>query len=179
MDAENTSTDGSSHSGIECTIDYPLQHLAFSTVVVFASDNRVVDRVDTQTRSWIMGRVKSRGSKAELAVFSALANCGARSVTYEKDLPGCPDITFPELKLAVFVNGCFWHWHGCSRSRMPVSNRPYWRGKIAANQKRDSRALRKLNAIGWHYTRIWECSIPAGVNRTLRAIHNLKGALPS
>lgn len=120
-----------------------------------------------------MATVKSRGSKAELAVFSSLADCGVQSIQYERGLPGCPDIAFPNLKLAIFVNGCFWHWHGCSRSRMPTSNRHYWKAKISANRQRDSRALRKLNGMGWHYIRIWECAIPTGIERSLRAIRKL------
>jgi DNA mismatch endonuclease (patch repair protein) len=92
-------------------------------------------------------------------------------------LPGNPDIVIPRLKLAIFVNGCFWHWHGCKRSRMPQANEAYWRGKIAGNVRRDRRNRRLLSALGWRYCTIWECSIGRGMARVERRVERLRQAL--
>jgi DNA mismatch endonuclease (patch repair protein) len=127
----------------------------------------MTDTFDKEKRSWIMARVLSKGTKPERSVVQALRAAGLRFQQNRKDLPGNPDIIFPKLKLAVFVNGCFWHWHGCKRSRMPASNVDYWHAKINRNLSRDRRMRRLLSAQGWHYATIWECNTSKGLNRLL------------
>lgn len=136
----------------------------------------MTDTFDVETRSWIMSRVLSRGTKPEQAVRKALKGCGYRFSSRGRRLPGNPDFVIPHLRLAVFVNGCFWHWHGCPRSRMPVSNRAYWERKIARNVQRDLRAKRELTAAGWHYWTIWECRLESGIARLLGRIVGLTRA---
>ncbi len=121
------------------------------------------DTVDEQTRSAIMRRVKSTGTEPELRVRRALHAAGFRYRLHRRDLPGRPDLVFPRYKLLVFVHGCFWHWHGCKRSRMPISNREYWEAKIARNVARDERTRSDLDALGWEQIVIWECQLPAGI----------------
>jgi len=135
----------------------------------------MTDTFEAATRSWIMSRVLSRGTKPEQAVRKALKASGCRFSSRGKRLPGNPDFVIPDLRLAVFVNGCFWHWHGCPRSRMPASNRAYWERKIARNVKRDRKSKRSLMAAGWHYWTVWECSLPTGIVRLLGRIAALKG----
>ena len=66
-----------------------------------------------------------------------------------------PDFVFPKLRLAVFVDGCF--WHGCPRhGNQPANHRAFWRRKLAANVARDRRVNRALRAAGWRVLRIWE-----------------------
>jgi DNA mismatch endonuclease (patch repair protein) len=133
-----------------------------------------MDTLSKATRSWVMSRVKSRGSGVERVVTEALRkNSRTRFLVHAGNLPGRPDIAFPKLKLAIFVNGCFWHWHGCARCRMPASNRIYWQAKIARNAKRDRQTARKLNAQGWHYVNIWECDVACGITRALRKMKAL------
>lgn len=68
---------------------------------------------------------------------------------------GEPDFVFPKFKLAVFVDGCFWHC--CPRhSNVPVNNRSFWKAKLAGNQRRDRKVTRTLRAMGWQVLRIWE-----------------------
>lgn len=68
---------------------------------------------------------------------------------------GRPDFVFPKLKVAVFVDGCF--WHGCPKhSNLPVNNRPFWQRKLHGNRLRDLRVNRKLRGQGWLVLRIWE-----------------------
>src|SRR5438552_3240067 len=97
----------------------------------------MTDTFDKEKRSWIMRRVLSKGTKPELHVSEALRVFGLRFQSNAKNIVGNPDITFRKLKLVVFVNGCFWHWHGCARCRMPGSNQDYWQSKIARNVERD------------------------------------------
>lgn len=134
----------------------------------------MTDTFDAEMRSWIMSRVVSRGTRPEQAVRQALKQSGCRFSTHARRLPGNPDFVISKLRLAVFVNGCFWHWHGCPRCRMPNSNRAYWERKIARNVKRDRKTKRTLSASGWHYLTIWECNLKSGVSRLLQRIATLK-----
>lgn len=134
----------------------------------------MADTFDKKTRSWIMSRVLSKGTTPELAVRKFLRCSSVRFRSHDKKLPGQPDFVLPCVRVAVFVNGCFWHWHGCKRSRMPSSNFEYWKRKLNQNVARDRRAKRALSAEGWHYCTIWECSIPSGLRRLLRTIQSLQ-----
>lgn len=135
----------------------------------------MADTVDRQTRSWIMAQVRSCDTKPERLVRAALRNLRIRIGAVPKKLPGNPDFVIPAIRLAVFVNGCFWHWHGCPRSRMPADNRVYWERKIARNVRRDRRVKRLLSNAGWHYWTIWECSLAAGIARLAGKIKTLAG----
>ena len=136
-----------------------------------------MDTVDPQTRSRVMAQVKSKDTSPEMFVRGKVRAAGYHYRLHRKDLPGSPDLVFVKYKLAVFVHGCFWHWHGCARSRMPASNRDYWTAKIARNVKRDKKNRRLLNALGWKYLVIWECKLSAGTDRLLRTLDRLKCAV--
>jgi DNA mismatch endonuclease (patch repair protein) len=74
------------------------------------------------------------------------------------NLYGRPDFAFPKARLAVFVDGCF--WHGCPKCyRQPKTNVDYWLSKIAKNRKRDAAVKRELKAKGWMVARFWECDL--------------------
>src|SRR5680860_435325 len=107
------------------------------------------DNVDPVTRSRTMRQVKSVNTKPAMVMRRALNAAGFRFRLHRRDLPGSPDLVFPRFRAVVFVNGCFWHWHGCKRSRMPASNREYWELKIARNVERDRQTLAQLDALGW------------------------------
>jgi DNA mismatch endonuclease (patch repair protein) len=139
----------------------------------------VTDTFDPQTRSRIMALVKSRDTKPEVAVREALRRGHIRHSAKGSKLPGNPDVVLRRLRLAVFVNGCFWHWHGCKRSRMPADNRDYWQGKISRNVRRDRRNRRLLTQLGWSYCTIWECRISHGVARLLGKVRRLRNAASS
>ena len=125
----------------------------------------MVDTVSKEARSKIMAKVVSEGTAPEMKVRRALFKAGFRFRLHSKDLPGKPDIVFPRKKFAVFVHGCFWHWHGCKRSRMPRSNSEYWNQKIRGNIERDEQIQGRVQALGWHYRAIWECELSSGVER--------------
>jgi len=65
----------------------------------------------------------------------------------------------PKANLVIFVNGCFWHWHGCRRSRLPSDNRAYWREKIGRNVSRDNSNYIALQNLGWRVLLVWECAL--------------------
>jgi DNA mismatch endonuclease, patch repair protein len=134
----------------------------------------MTDVFSPSERSWIMAQVRSKGTRLEVRVQRALDALGAAYSTDGKALPGNPDIVLFDVKLAVFANGCFWHWHGCKRSRMPVTNREYWEAKIQRNVRRDRRTKRLLWAQGWHCCTIWECNVERSVGRLVGKIAALR-----
>ena len=92
------------------------------------------------------------------------------------DIPGSPDFLFRSARLAVFVDGCF--WHGCTEHRsIPRTNREMWRDKIEKNRRRDQEVSLRLSNMGWRVLRIWEhelSSEPAAVVKKI--IENLQAA---
>ena len=122
------------------------------------------DNVSRSDRSRIMARVKSKGTGPELEVQRKLHRAGYRFRLHRKDLPGSPDLLLPKHQVALFVNGCFWHWHGCKRSRMPNSNVEYWTAKIERNVNRDRITRDELERMGWRHRVIWECKVDEGLD---------------
>jgi DNA mismatch endonuclease (patch repair protein) len=107
-------------------------------------------------RSAVMAAIRSHGNKATelrlIAIFRAHSITGWRR---HRPVFGKPDFVFPKLKLAVFVDGCF--WHGCPKhATWPKTNAAFWRKKIAANRARDVLVTRTLRAQGWRVLRLWE-----------------------
>ena len=137
----------------------------------------MADNVSTIRRSRIMGRIGGKNTSCEMHVRQALHRAGFRFRLHRKDLPGKPDIVLPKYRLAIFVHGCFWHWHGCKRSRMPSSNVEYWRSKIERNMRRDERNLRLLESTRWDHVIIWECELPAAAQSLLAHLDCIKQSL--
>ncbi len=118
-----------------------------------------MDSVSKQKRSWIMSRVRSSGNKStELKMISVFRKNGFSGWRRNYPLEGRPDFVFPKERIAVFVDGCFWHGHP-SRCRVPSSNREYWEGKIEKNKKRDRLVNTRLKEQGWKTLRVWEHEI--------------------
>jgi DNA mismatch endonuclease, patch repair protein len=127
---------------------------------------RRTDTVSTEVRSATMRAVKSRGVRStERKLRAALISRGLRGWRmYADDLPGKPDFVFVERKVAVFVDGCF--WHGCKRCyRRPHSNQRYWDAKVVQNMSRDRRNRARLRRAGWQVMRIWEHEVAADLAR--------------
>lgn len=107
-----------------------------------------------------MSRVPSRNSIPEIRVRRTLHRLGFRFRLHCRSLPGTPDIVLPRYKLAIFVNGCFWHGHsGCRKGSLPKTRVEYWRAKVGQNQHRDRRVADALCALGWNVTTIWQCQL--------------------
>jgi DNA mismatch endonuclease (patch repair protein) len=101
---------------------------------------------------------QSINTKAELIVRKAAHGLGYRFRLYRKELPGRPDLVFPSRRVALFVNGCFWHRHAlCRRATTPKSRTDFWEDKFCRTVERDERAAEALKALGWRVSVIWEC----------------------
>ena len=123
----------------------------------------MVDTFDETKRSSIMRCVQSKDTRPEMIVRRALHRMGHRYHLHDKRLPGKPDLVLPRHSIAVFVHGCFWHWHGCKRCRMPKSNTDYWEKKIQMNVERDVRNKKFIEEAGWKVVVIWECDVQQGI----------------
>lgn len=109
------------------------------------------------TRSKAMAAVRGHGNKTTERRFRlALVRAGVRGWQVRpKGICGSPDFLFPAPRLAVFVDGCF--WHGCSEcGHIPQTNRPFWAAKIERNRERDRKTTEQLEVEGIHVLRFWE-----------------------
>lgn len=123
------------------------------------SNDRSVGRclATTPERSLQMSLVRSKGNRStELRMLIILRAAHITGWRRHLSLPGRPDFAFPNERLALFVDGCF--WHGCPKCarRPPKSNAPFWAAKIRGNELRDRRVNRELCAQGWRVLRLWE-----------------------
>ncbi len=116
----------------------------------------MTDTFTTAERSAIMARVQSTGNRStEVRVEKALNEAGIAGWEKHPAILGRPDFYFPDLRLVVFVDGCY--WHACPRHvRFPKAQADYWRSKIDRNRRRDNRIRRKLRQNGYHVMRVWE-----------------------
>jgi DNA mismatch endonuclease (patch repair protein) len=103
-----------------------------------------------------MSKVKGKNTTLEKTVKASLKAAGIRFRANPK-MFGRPDIILPKEKIAVFLDGCF--WHGCKDKTIPASNKAYWEGKIKRNKARDWEVTRQLRTDGWKVIRVWEHSI--------------------
>jgi len=118
-----------------------------------------MDTFSRQKRSWIMAQVKSDGNRSTENRLADILR--AHSITgWRRQYPlyGKPDFTFPKARVAVFVDGCFWHRHPM-KYRMPRMHRAYWEKKITRNVARDRHVTRALQEKGWKVVRIWEDAV--------------------
>ena len=119
----------------------------------------MADNHSKEERSRNMSHIRSQNTKPEETVRKYLFSKGFRYRKNVRSLPGCPDIVLPKYKTVVFVNGCFWHKHNCSRFVWPSSNKEYWEPKILRNVERDKKNQIQLAELGWHVIVIWECQL--------------------
>lgn len=103
-----------------------------------------------------MSRIRARGNKeTELALIGIFKEYHITGWRRNRPVFGKPDFVFPKKKIAVFVDGCF--WHGCpEHSTMPKNNREFWQKKLTANKERDIVVIGELQKKGWTTLRIWE-----------------------
>ncbi len=135
------------------------------------TDNRMTDVFTKEKRSRIMAAVKGKDTSIELVVRKRLHRMGFRHRLDNGHLPGNPDLTFRSPKIAVFVNGCFWHGHSCKRgSRIPKTNKDYWLKKIERTVERDRRNRRTLESSGWRVCVVWECDMERGIDAIINQL---------
>jgi DNA mismatch endonuclease (patch repair protein) len=103
---------------------------------------------------------RSRDTGPELALRRLLRDAGYPGYRLHwKAVPGHPDIAYPGRKIAIFVNGCFWHRCPLCNPPSPKSNAEFWEAKFASNQERDKRKTQSLQALGWAVVVVWECQL--------------------
>jgi len=117
------------------------------------------DVVDTKTRSRMMAGIRAKNTKPEVAVRQALHRSGYRFRLHCKNMPCKPDIVLPRHKTVIFVHGCFWHGHQCSKFRWPKTRESFWRQKILGNVARDIECIANLEKMGWKVKVVWECEV--------------------
>lgn len=130
----------------------------------------MADVFTTKKRSEVMSRIRAKGNKGtELALMLMLRACKIGGWRRHSALFGRPDFSFQKQKVAVFVDGCF--WHGCPRHfNIPQNNRPFWRKKIASNKLRDRHVNKKLRSQGWSVIRLWEHDIKERPQHCIRRV---------
>ena len=121
-------------------------------------------------RSQMMQSVPSEDTKPEILVRRALFQAGFRYKLHRHDLPGSPDLFILKYGVVIFVNGCFWHQHGCKLTSRPKSNTDLWDNKFTSNIVRDIKTNWKLSLQGYRVATIWECSIKNDFERTLERL---------
>lgn len=116
----------------------------------------MADYLGTHARSAVMAKVQSRGNMTtELRMVALFRQFKINGWRRNQRLPGKPDFVFRQLRVALFVDGCF--WHACPKCyRRPSSNRKYWDGKVQRNRVRDHLVNGILRKEGWRVFRIWE-----------------------
>ena len=131
-----------------------------------------MDNLSTEKRSKVMAAIHSKDTKPELILRDELSSMGLNFDTnYGKDKI---DIAFPDQKIAVFVDGCF--WHGCPiHSHKITTNEAYWNPKLEKNKERDKQKMETLKAQGWKVMRFWEhelTDIETVVNKIQKALND-------
>lgn len=115
-----------------------------------------------------MGRVRNRDTDLELRVRSALHERGFRYRKHVDSLPGTPDVVFPRERVAVFVDGDFWHGYRFPGWEGSVS--PFWQEKISKNRARDRRNFGRLRQMGWKVVRLWQHQIEDDLEGCVRRV---------
>lgn len=119
-----------------------------------------------------MAAVRSRGNRGtELALVKLFRAARIKGWRRHAKIPGRPDFVFPKQRVAIFVDGCF--WHGCKQHcRRPSSNTTYWEAKITRNMERDQITRAALRKQGWKVVRIWEHEFKKGapIAKVLKAL---------
>ena len=119
----------------------------------------MADVFTKEQRSKVMRQVKSNKNKStELKLIAFFKANKIKGWRRNYPLFGKPDFTFPTIKVAIFVDGCFWHGHNC-RNTTPKDNAEYWSKKVDRNKNRDTEVNKALERKKWTVVRLWECEL--------------------
>ena len=120
-----------------------------------------MERISTEARSKNMSAIRSKGNRTtELAMIKLLRKQGITGWRRNIELFGKPDFIWRAPRVALFLDGCF--WHGCPKCRQtPVNNAEYWTAKMIRNKRRDKEVSVVLSSQNWLVIRVWECEVKA------------------
>lgn len=144
-----------------------------------SEDERLVKRRADSRRS--MQGNKRAGTKPEMLVRRCLREAGLPGYRLQwKKAPGTPDIAYPGRKVAIFVNGCYWHRCPYCHPATPKRNAEFWEAKFARNVERDAQVTSELEELGWTVIVIWECQLkPAVIDATMeKVVAQIRAATP-
>lgn len=136
----------------------------------YIRDGRAPIPKDEKT-SRVMSAIKGKNTKPEIVLRQALWCNNVRGYRLHwKQAPGKPDIAFPKRKLAIFVNGCFWHRCPYCDPSTPKSNLDFWKQKFQKNMERDKNKTQLLKNSDWSVLTIWECQIKEDINNQVEKV---------
>jgi DNA mismatch endonuclease (patch repair protein) len=146
-------------------------------------NGNISSTVDPAIHKTMQGN-KCGDTKPELVVRKMLRDAGFPGYRIHwKKVQGKPDIAYPGRKIALFVNGCFWHHHeDCKYAYTPKKSQTFWLNKFAENKARDDRVILELRERGWKVFIIWECELKepdscAGLNKLLECLSNCQSGV--
>lgn len=119
----------------------------------------MADIFTKEKRSEVMSHIRSKNNKStELKLMKIFKEYGITSWRRNYNVKGHPDFVFLQKKIAIFVDGCFWHGHNCRNTR-PKENQAFWERKIKYNKQNDNKTNKIFKNRGWTIIRIWECEL--------------------
>ena len=113
-----------------------------------------------------------KDTKPELVLRKALREAGKGGYRLQWEVPGHPDIAYPGRKVAIFVNGCFWHRCPFCDLPLPKSHTDFWNEKFDKNVERDRRKTYELESMGWIVIIVWECELKKNLEEVVSRITN-------
>lgn len=119
----------------------------------------MTDVVDAATRSRMMSGIRGKDTLPEIQIRKGLYSLGFRYRLHGSALLGKPDIVLKKYRAVIFVNGCFWHRHGCYLFKWPKTRPEFWKKKLDRNHENDLKAITGLREQGWRVCVVWECAL--------------------
>lgn len=132
----------------------------------------MADVLTKEQRSYCMSRIHGRDTQPELILRKKISSNKIRGYRVHYRLLGKPDIVFPRKKIAIFIDGCFWHKCPKCFPRLSTSKK-YWVNKVGSNIRRDEKVTLELRRKGWRVIRIWEHEIRKNLNNSFGRISKL------
>jgi len=127
-----------------------------------------------ENTSRVMSANKAKGTKPEIILKKVLREAGIKGYRLNwKKAPGRPDIAFPGKKMAIFVNGCFWHRCPYCNYKLPKTNTSFWSEKFSKNISRDKKKAADLEKLDWQVFIIWECEIKKDLETIVEKFKNI------
>jgi len=129
----------------------------------------MADVFNRKKRSEVMSKIRSKNTKLEIMVFRGLKRKGIYFQRHYRKVVGSPDIAFPRKKIAVFIDGDFWHGYDFIKWKDKLPKK-YWLSKIENNIRKDKINRAELRRLGWKVIRIWEHEVKKDLNKTIDKI---------
>ena len=129
---------------------------------------------EKEITSKIMSRIKGKNTKPEITLRQEMWKIGIKGYRLHwKKASGRPDIAFPSKKVAIFVNGCYWHRCPNCNPSFPKTHQDFWKEKFKQNKERDKNKINDLQEDGWKVIVIWECKIKKNIEECLNKIKDV------